>query len=90
MARAQPMHMAYNMHTWGGVQLHRVVWDSYVLTPTFVAWETSNEKFTILELVLPITSKSQVTHYPRVTKKEKQTWPTAATINQTNKVFLQA
>ena len=72
MARAQPMRMAYNMHTWGRVQLHRVVWDSYVLTPTFVAWETSNEKFTILELVLPITSKSQVTHYPRVTKKKNK------------------
>ena len=41
-------------------------------------------------LVCQLSSKRQVTHYPRVTKKEKQTWPTALTINQTNKVLLRA
>ena len=74
--------MANNTHTWGGVQLCRVVWDSYVRSPTFVTWETSNDRFTILEPVLSIVSKRWVTHYPRVTKNEKQTWPTFATINQ--------
>jgi len=42
----------------------------------------SNDKFTIQESILPIARKRQVTHYPKVTKKEKQTWPTAWTINQ--------
>ena len=39
---------------------------------------------------LPIISKRRVTHYSKVTKKEKQTWPTMSTINQTNKVLLRA
>ena len=84
LARAQPMHTTQNTHTWGGVQLHRVAWDSYVWISTFVAWETSNNKFTIPLPILPIANKRQVTYYPRVTKNEKQTWPTTATINQTN------
>ena len=58
------------------------MWNSYVRSPTFVTWETSNDRFTILEPVLSIASKRWVTHYPRVTKNEKQTWPTFATINQ--------
>ena len=29
-------------------------------------------------------------HYPRITLKEKQTWPTASTINQENNVLLGA
>ena len=67
MARAQPTHTTHIMHTWGGVQLQRVAWDLYVRIPTFVAREMSNDKFTILEPVLPISSKRRVTHYPRVT-----------------------
>ena len=90
MARAQPMHMASNTHTWGSMQLRRVVWNSYVRSPTSVTWETNNDRFTIQEPILPIVGKRQVRHYPRVAKKEKQTWSTALTVNQTNKVLLQA
>ena len=54
--------------------------------PTFVAWETRNNRFTISKPILPIASKRRVT--PKVTKKEKQTRPTDATINQTNKGVL--
>ena len=50
----------------------------------------SNNRFTIQELVLPIASKRQVTHYPGVTKNEKRTWLTTSTINQTNKMLLWA
>ena len=50
----------------------------------------SKNKFTIQETDLPIASKRRVTHYPRVTKKENQTWPMASTINQVNKVLLRA
>jgi len=67
MARVQPMHTTHNMHTWGGVLLRRVAWDSYVRIPTFFAQETSNDKFTIPKPVLPIASKRRVTCYPRVT-----------------------
>ena len=45
----------------------KVTWDLYVRIPTFVAWEMSNDRFTILESILPIASKRRVTHYPRVT-----------------------
>ena len=82
--------MANNTYKWGGVQLRKVAWDLYVRIPTFVTKETSNDRFTIQEPVLLIASKRQVTHYPKVTKKEKQTWPMASTINQTNKVLLRA
>ena len=84
------MHMAHSMHTWGKVQHRRVMWDTYVQIPTFVAQKTRNDRFTIPEPILPITRKMQVTHYLRVTKKEKQTWPTIATIYQTNNVLLRA
>ena len=60
------------MHTWGEVQLWRVAWDSYVRSPTFVAREISNDRFTIPEPVLPLTRKWRVTHYPKVTKKKKE------------------
>ena len=43
------MHTTYIMHKWGGMRLRRVVLDSYVRIPTFVAWEMSNDKYTILE-----------------------------------------
>ena len=66
------------------------MWDLYARIPTFVTQEMSNDRFTLQEPVLPIASKRQVTHYPRVTKKEKQTWPTASIISQTNEVLLQA
>jgi len=69
----QPMHTTHITHTWGGVQLRKVAWDSYVLIPTFFSREISNDKFAILELVLLIASKRQVTRYPRVIIKEKQT-----------------
>ena len=52
--------------------------DLYVRISTFVARETNNDRFTIPERVLPIASKRQVTHYPRVAweKKNKQSqWP---------------
>ena len=84
------MYTTHNLDKWGGVQLCRVAWDSYVRISTFVAWESSNDKFTILEPISLIARKNGVTHYPRVIKKEKQTWPTAATINETNNVLLQA
>ena len=71
MTRAQTMHTANNMHTWGRVQLRRVAWDSYVPSPTCVTQETSNDGFTIPEPSLPIASKRRVIHYPRVTKKGK-------------------
>ena len=58
------------------MQLRRAAWDLYVRSPNFVTQETSNNEFTILEPILPITSKKQVTYYPRITKKEKQIWPT--------------
>ena len=60
---AHDTHRAYI----GEVQLRRVTWDSYVRIPTFVARETSNDRFTIPEPVFPIANKRQVTHYPRVT-----------------------
>ena len=66
------MYTTHITHTWGGVQLRRVAWDSYVWNPTFVAQETSNDRFTIPEPVLPLASKWQVTRYPRVTKKKKK------------------
>ena len=40
-------------------------------------------------LFCQLSSKRQVTHNPRVTKKEKQTWPTASNINQTKQVILE-
>ena len=55
----------------GRVQLRRVAWDSYVRSPTGVTRETSNDKFTIQEPILPIASKRRVTHYSRVTKKRQ-------------------
>ena len=82
------MHMTNNKHTWGGVQLHIVAWDLYNRNPTSVTRATSNDRFTIQEPILPIASKRWVTHYPRVTKKEKETWPTASTINPKNKALL--
>ena len=42
------------------MQLRRVAWDLYVQISTFIAWEMSNDRFTILE-------------HARVTKKKKQT-----------------
>ena len=60
------------MNTWGRVQLCRVMWDSYVRIPIFVTREISNNRFIILEPILLIASKRWVTHYPRVTKKEKK------------------
>ena len=75
------MHIENNTHTWGGVQLCRVAWDSYVRSPTGVIQETSNNRFTIQEPSLTIASKRQVTHYPRVTKKKKKhdQWPQPST-----------
>ena len=72
MPQAQPTHTTHITHTWGGVQLRRATWDSYVRSPTFVARETSIDLFTILEPVLPLASKWQVTHYPKVIKKKKE------------------
>ena len=72
MVQAQPTHTTHNTHTWGGVKLRRVAWDSYVQTPTFVTWEMSNNRLTTPELVLPIASKMRVTHHPRVTKKKNK------------------
>ena len=46
--------------------------DSYVWSPSFVAWEMSNDRFTVPEPVLPLVSKCRVTTYPKVTKKEKK------------------
>ena len=89
-AFAPTTHTTSNMHTWGGVQLHIVVWDSYVQILTFVTRETSNDKFTIQEPVLLVANKRRVTHHPRVIKNKKQTWPTTSTINQANKVILWA
>ena len=37
-----------------------------------VAQETSNDKFTITEPILPLASKWRVTHYPLITKKKKE------------------
>ena len=82
--------MTNSTHTWGGVQLHIVAWDLYNRNPTSVTRATSNDRFTIQEPILPIASKRWVTHYPRVTKKEKETWPTASTINPKNKALLRA
>ena len=70
--RAQPTHMTHIMHTWGGVQLWRAAWDSYVWILTFVARVTSNDRFTTAKPVLLIASKMQVTHYPRVTKNKNK------------------
>ena len=72
MARAQPTDTTHIAHIWGEVQLRRAVWDSYFRSRTFVARETSNDKFTILELVLRLASKWRMTQYSRVTKKEKE------------------
>ena len=54
------------------MQLQRATWDLYIRSPTFVTWETSNDSFTIPKPILPLVSKSQVTHYPRVTKRKKE------------------
>ena len=67
MARAQPTHTTHIMHTWGGVQLRRAVWDLYVQIPTFVARKMNNDRFIILEPIFPLASKWQVTCYPKVT-----------------------
>jgi len=72
MAWALPTYTTHITHTWGGVQLQRAVWDSDVRSPTFVAWETSNNRYTILEPVLTLVSKWRVTHYLIVTQKEKK------------------
>ena len=42
-AHVQAMHMAHNTHTWGGVRLHRVTWDSYVRIPPLLLekWSTT-------------------------------------------------
>ena len=72
MAWAQPTYTTHITHTWGRVQLQRAVWDSDVRSPTFVAWETSNNRFTIPEPVLTLVSKWRVTYYPIVTQKEKR------------------
>ena len=72
MTCAQPMHMTHILHTWGRVQLWRVAWDSYVWISTFVAQETSNDRFTILEHVLPIASKRRVIHYLESLKGKKK------------------
>ena len=65
--RTQSIHTAHNTHTWGRVRLRRVTWDSYVRIPTFIARETSNNRFTILEPILPIASKRRMIRYLRVT-----------------------
>ena len=72
MTCAQPMHMTHILHTWGRVQLWRVAWDSYVWISTFVAQETSNDRFTILEHVLPIASKRRVIHYLESLKRKRK------------------
>ena len=82
------MHTTHITHTWGEVQLQRVAWDLYVRIPTFVGLEMSNNRFTIPKPIFPIESKWRVTYYTKVTWKEKQTSPTTATINQTNKCAL--
>ena len=68
-----------NLWTWHTSHIHRVGCNSeelcgisYVWIPTYVAQETRNDRFVILEPILPIASKRWVTHYPRVTKKKKQ------------------
>ena len=63
------MHMTHITYTWGEVQLRRAMWDSYAWSPTFVAWEMSNDMFTILEPVLPLDSLS-LSHLKR--KKENK------------------
>ena len=67
MARAQPIHTTHNTHTWGKVQLCKVMSDLYIRILTLVAWETSNDRFTIPELVFSIASKRPMTHYLRIT-----------------------
>ena len=57
MAWAQPTHTANNMHTWGGVQLQRVAWDSYIQSPTGVTKKTSNDRSIIQEPSLPIAKQ---------------------------------
>ena len=90
MAQAQPMHTTNNTCTWGRMSLHRVAWDSYVRSATFVTWEMSNDRFTIPELVLPIVRKRHVTHYQRVTKRKNKhgQWSQAST--KQNKLLLRA
>ena len=67
------MHMAHNTHTWGGVQLHRVAWDSYVQIPTFFGQEMSNDKFTIPEPIFQLQAKSEwLTILESLIKKNKQ------------------
>ena len=61
---------------------------SYVRIPTFIAWETSNDKFTIPEPVLAIASKRRVTHYPKVSEKKNKCALTSS--NNQTRVLLQA
>ena len=82
MTYAQPMHTTHIMHTWRNVQLWRVTWDSYVWISTFVAQEMSNERFTILEPVLPIASKRRVIHYLESLKRKKKVLLQAQTNKQ--------
>jgi len=71
-AQAQPTHTTHITHTWGGVQHRRAAWDSYVQNPTFVTQETSNDKFTIPESVLPLASKWQVITILKPLKEKKK------------------
>ena len=79
-----------NLWKWHTSHIHRVGCNSeelcgisYVWIPTYVAQETRNDRFVILESILPIASKRRVTHYPRVTKKKKQRC--SYKLKQTNK-----
>ena len=64
--------MTHITYTWGVVQLQIIAWDSYVRIPIFISQETSNNRFTIPESFLPIASKRQMIHYPKVTLKKKK------------------
>ena len=57
------MHTTHIMHTWDEVQLQRIVLDSYVWIPTFVARETSNDRFTIPE---PVLLNPRIWHTSRI------------------------
>jgi len=73
------IHLGPNPRTWHTSRIHRAgcIFERlrqilYVQIPTFVVWETINDKFAIPLPILPIASKRRVTHYPRVSKKKNK------------------
>ena len=68
------MHSMQITHIWGEVQLWRATWDSYVRSPTFIAQEASNDRFTIQNLFCHLQANGKwLTILKSLKEKRKQT-----------------